>query len=350
MAEYIVKRKKQVYGPNLKIVGSPSVDNGIIKGFSTSSYTCTKEKFNPTDKPWEMSFCVKTGDDITTVQYFVGRNESGKYNPFLGVYNSQWLINISSDGSTWDVVTQPAMSHTINTNTWYIVKYGWDGSLYYIKTSEDDGISFIDSWKLESKAKIIPSSLRIGSKMNHDSTANSEPFLGSIDLNKSYIKINDEIWWTGMKHQYYNKMGFVGRKVDDKDNWYIFKTNETSGNSQFEKLIYTPSNTYNNTPEKNKSNLHAVEISDFDVPNYTKGVGISSGYVAPCNGYVKYLDTFASVTSTFYVNGVIISNHWNGAGYNSGTLPGFMLPVRTGDVITFNGYVNNVVFYPMYEG
>lgn len=205
-------RKYYKYGTELNATVNGTfakIDKGVASGFSASNFISTPETFYPDDNPWEMLFRVKTGTDITTTQYFIGRNETNKLSPLLGIYNGSWTINLSSDNKTWDIVSQPSMSHTIKTNTWYVVKFGWDGSTYYLKTSEDNGVSFTDSWSVDSKAKVIPASLRIGAKLSNNSSAAEEPFLGSIDLSQSYININGSRWWSGDS---YTK---VGSWIDD---------------------------------------------------------------------------------------------------------------------------------------
>lgn len=178
---------------NVIKVGSVTDNNGILTGFTTSSFARIPS-FRPLSYIWEQHWKIITGSDVTTTQYFSGEGQVYDHTkPAIGIANSAFRIYLSSNGTSWDIAAA-VNGGSVNANTIYYVKYGWDGSTYYVDYSTDDKV-FSRAITINSSTPVVDNSL--------DSCVGiswiTEPFLGSVDLNESYININGQRWWTGRK-------------------------------------------------------------------------------------------------------------------------------------------------------
>lgn len=197
---YILTRKKRTYykygtDPNAIIVGSPTIDKGVVSGFSLSNYLQYMKDFNiSTANNWEIVCKFRTSTDVNTQQHilFSGRstaagNSCGAY---INVYsgNIQFYLPLTATLSS-----AISFKYTASANTEYVIKVEFTGSAYNL---------YVNGQLVETKASTSKGlynanyndKLIIGT--DGDYTA---PFFGSIDTTQSYIKINGEDWWVGTK-------------------------------------------------------------------------------------------------------------------------------------------------------
>lgn len=172
------------------VTGSPTVSaDGLASGFSTANYLTTP-KF-PTgvtnlETVWKVKF-----SSLSTTQYFY--NTAPYYSLLLGMNGSKFRFWLSNNTTNWDISSGATGTTTLTTNTWYYVKFTYDGSTYKLYTSTDNS-----TWTLEvslSSAKTIGVNYATG-RIGHgwtDNPANNT----TIDLKESYIKINGQYWWSG---------------------------------------------------------------------------------------------------------------------------------------------------------
>ena len=197
---YVLKRKEYwKYGtePNVTVVGSPTIDNGVVSGFSASNYLTTTDSFSPQGNYWEMVFVFTTCENTSATQVLVDSNNGLSYRP-VGLYiaNSKMKIVLSSSTSSNNIVNDFEGTKTINPNTKYYYKLEFDGSSYTGSVSLDGLL-----WETDA---VINSSVSVLSGYpfilgEHTNKTYSQPFKGSIDLTQSYIKINNKLWWKGVK-------------------------------------------------------------------------------------------------------------------------------------------------------
>lgn len=185
---------------NVGIVGSLTCSDGVLSDFDNTSCAVLPEKFQPGSNSWEALFKVTTGEDITSSQRIFAFNinisnnstiETG-YGIPVSVFNSKFTWALSTNGTSWNLASTEQGSYTVLPNTTYWVKVNWDGTKYTLAYSlTGDANSFVTdiTHNSTSPLKFIGNSAVIGN------TAASRPWKGSIDLNSSYIKVNDEIWW-----------------------------------------------------------------------------------------------------------------------------------------------------------
>lgn len=200
--------------PNATVVGSPTITGqGVVSGFSTSNYLSLPETFAPVSgNVWEIGFKVTTGSNVTTQQTVLGCTPPNCGGMWLGLGRSSTAKfdfsagSGTSSSSDWNIASHVAGSTTITTNTTYYIKIVFTGSEYkvLISTNNIDWITDISA-----TSSVVPSAYtnRIGIVLSGVSSY-VHPWLGSIDLSESYIKINGKYWWKGTKPEYdllYNK-------------------------------------------------------------------------------------------------------------------------------------------------
>lgn len=196
---YSLARKQKKYykygtEPNASIVGSPTISNGVVSGFSSSNYlTVTKSK--PTIKSFEQVLKIRTGSNTAARQAFLSHNPYKGFGT-LQVLDNKLIAYVSSDGSSNNIINGTQSSLTLNTNTDYWIRYAFDGSKYRIDVSTN-GQDYTNYISVTSSLVVYADGffsfgLDTGDK-------NNNPFLGSIDLTQSYIKINGQDWWRGTK-------------------------------------------------------------------------------------------------------------------------------------------------------
>lgn len=176
------KRNRIKHYMDLTVVGSPTISNGVVSGFSENDYLQTADTFNPLNA-WEMVFKVHFVS--TTAKYFVGYNGYGFVVGTTTVSgNKRFRAFFSSNGTSWDIGNATTTTN-ITDNTDYYVKIRYTGTSYRISQSID-GITYSGEGVLWKTSPIISGVLCIGNGYNMLNFWD-----GSIDINNSYIKIND---------------------------------------------------------------------------------------------------------------------------------------------------------------
>lgn len=180
---------------NVTEIGSPKVDNGVVSGFSSANYLKITDSFDVSAaQSWEVVYKIKSGTDITTGQSMCGHTGSSNYDPFtIDINSSKFQLGLCKSSSS-NLLKDQKGTYTVLVDTTYWLKLTFNGSRYALSYSLD-GVDFIEDVVLESTTKIWTSDLVLGRQQGSSS---EYPFLGSIDLNECYIKINGELWWTGM--------------------------------------------------------------------------------------------------------------------------------------------------------
>lgn len=196
-----VKRHRTYYKygtePNVTVVGSPTINEGVVSGFSASNYLVLPENFDVTGgKTWQMFYKIRTGSDVKSIQSVTGTNYY-RYDPVaILVESSKFELDICS--ATGTTLFNKAGTYTVLPNTDYWIKMSFDGAKYTFDYSLD-GISYINDISYSSTTSVYSQPLAIGIQCASSNGSFSSPWLGSIDLSQSYIKINGKEWWHGTK-------------------------------------------------------------------------------------------------------------------------------------------------------
>ena len=195
--------------PNVNTVGTLTNDKGVLSGFTTANYAKIPNTFNPEDNTWEQLWKITTGDTIEGTQYFIGN----AYCFQIYLADSLFKLDIGN-GTAWTSPSNQGVN-AVNTNTTYYIKLIFDGTTYKVLVSNNNE-DFVEEITVEDSTTQISHIFAIGYTLSASSSSSVLPFLGSIDLNESYIKINDQLWWEGGL-VYQNENGHQYYDISDKD-------------------------------------------------------------------------------------------------------------------------------------
>ena len=188
--------KSDVQVPNTLIYGNPTVTNGIVSGFSEDNYL---QLLN--GKQDNAEYVVKFTTGSTT-------KSTGQ-----DIYCAENFFTLEIDDNTWNVTTYNwetkanVTLFTASKNTTYWVKISVNGNTKTYSYSTD-GENYTQITSFTDSAMDITNAypLRIG---NHSTNwlSNERAFLGSVDLNETYINVNNVRFWDGMDYKRYLPIG-----------------------------------------------------------------------------------------------------------------------------------------------
>ena len=218
--------------PNVTIVGSPTVSNGVVSGFSASKYITTPYLFVPSTNTWEIVVKVKTGA-LTAVNNILGAQTAFKTGMALYIntdLDNKLGLALSSNGTSYNIVAvnKALGSKLYSANTVYYFKVEFTGSEYNAYYSLDG-----KQWTLDitvtSSANIIQSQPWtlgggvIGGSASYYNTA-------SVDLNGCHINLNGKRWWNGLKQvagtssdHDFTKLQDIYYAMKQNDKYYTYK-------------------------------------------------------------------------------------------------------------------------------
>ncbi len=227
IGEISTKTTTTTLTPNLNFIGDITSD-GV---FSVDDYVTLTEAFNPGSNSWEMIFPVITGADVNTQGTIVSAFYSYQFAVFID--DGKFLLDVSSNGTSWDIANAVRGSYSIQTNTIYAVKISYDGSNYTLSYALPDGTSGLENIEnLEYTQDIsvssttpvyAPINLCIG--LYSPEQTKNYPLIGNIDFTKIYIKINDALFfqWNGLYEQIVETEYSIGTTDIDKPLNLTFK-------------------------------------------------------------------------------------------------------------------------------
>lgn len=181
------------YNVGYEVVGSPTINNGVVSGFSASDYL--NIPYSRLDLRNIVFHCkFKTGSDITTNQSILQFGNTGGILPFLlWVSGNKLTIFYAGKYTSNNIYT--IINDNLSTNTDYEAEFGTVNSVRYFKFGTVGNMVNIpltggtdEDWNAT-----LSRILWIG----NTGTALTTPFTGSIDLNNTYIKMNDVYWFRG---------------------------------------------------------------------------------------------------------------------------------------------------------
>ena len=208
-AENVSERKSLVTSvPNLgaaKFVGvkvkgdAVKCNNGVLSGFlGSASYAYIDTPFAPANSQIEAVIEFTTAETIPGTCGLMGcvGGHDG-FTPFY-VAGGQVCGYLSSTGKAWNIASAFPLGLKLAPKQTYRLKCSWDGKEY--------------AWFLWNGGRwtplaTIPSNLPVAGGADLQLGTNrgqGAPFNGTIDLNRSYIKVGGKLWWEGVKGAYRN--------------------------------------------------------------------------------------------------------------------------------------------------
>lgn len=199
---------------NVEVVGSPVVNNGVVSGFSTSSYATTLTF--PTDEDFDFQFKIKTGADISGEQeIFACPTASGPSQYYFCLVNLESNnLNVIFNGGLG--VWQYPFGTPAQPETDYIVKvvYSKTNNTLHVTVALANGTVLLDDTKQVDELYDIKEAVIGTGKDNAVTIFN--PFKGSVDLKECYIESNGQRIWSGATTATKNPNGHIFYDIADK--------------------------------------------------------------------------------------------------------------------------------------
>ncbi len=192
---YTSKYSKDVIR-NYNVVGSLTINDSVVSGFSTGNYVTLAEQFNAytaSANSWEVVF--KFTHSVTSAVQALFAQGADMESKFYIKAENLLAFQASNNGTSYNVVELLGTTE-LTDGTTYWGKVEFTGSAYKLYLSTD-GITYNLEATSTTSTKISDrtSNWAIGFNLS-SSSKYYYPFSGSIDFKESYIKINGSIWWS----------------------------------------------------------------------------------------------------------------------------------------------------------
>lgn len=278
---------------NVSLVGAPVVDNGVLSGFSSTTWANLPKAFNPSNKNWEMFYKFKTGT-IGTIQYILNTISAG-YQPFdirIGEDGKLQVASFINNTSTplFSIIGTTALTPATD----YYVKLAYNSVTGYelsLGTSKDNLL--IEGTNNTTTAINSGSIPTLGADFNNDGNYFQGAFTGSIDLKECYIKIDNELWWSGATTATKNANGHIFYDIADKevvDDWFdTYGIADFYGVDKENERIFLPRNNkffqfttdttkVNDMVEAGLPNIEGTMLRDISEGSATGALKITNAY------------------------------------------------------------------------
>lgn len=250
------------YITNYDVVGSPAISaDQVIGGFSRTSYIQTKTAV-PYSSNFEIVIKFNTGTLRTGAQNFIVATPTTATRALCwGIASNGYMrLYLSSNGSTWNIVSGQDGTHSFSDNTDYLIKLSFNGSSYVASLSSDNGATWVDDITVNSSTVLSNQIMLFGGNENSSSR---NFFDGTIDFKGCYININGSRWWSGAQLVAETLSGCIYNFTDDGSsttlNAFVVNGDES--------IVLTPDNSYTNG-----TLLGTVSIPSHTVYTYNNGV------------------------------------------------------------------------------
>lgn len=283
-------------------IGSPTILDGVISGFSTSNYL-KLPTFAPGNKSWELKLKFLSNNAGTTQAIVRLNTGTGDYGGMLiGMNgNNRLWWNIGSSGTSW-FQTNPTIDPVLTDNTWYEILVKYDGSKYTLSMI-NNGVATVAYTNNTATPIYQQGDTTIGARV----TGTTNYFRGSVDLNNTYIKIENTVWFGTSFSKVKVRTGLtkytkVGNLIDNNgvisgftsSSTYVYFNSPFNTNSNFEILLKL--NTGNMT-----DNFRAIIRNSYGSDPGSGGFAI--GIAA--NGSNKYIRSYLTYEDgTLFANGI----------------------------------------------
>ena len=315
---------------NATVVGTPTISEGVVSGFSSGNYLKLPETFNPESNSWEAVIKFATLSDFSAQQIILHPASSSGVNVALVVDTTgKILAYASTDGSSWNILNSTTGTTILSPSTSYYIKMQYTGTAYEVYLSTDG-----NTFNLELSVS-SSSFVKSGFYLTLGAWASDGRHVESIDLNESYIKINGEYWWKGMELDQYKEISRLYRYDKPRyfkdvtdivheawtrpnlsangtvggDSFAVSSTKESASNYAWKAVdgntsTYWQANSSANGHSFTFYNPNKLNVTKLDFTYYGGGYGIRSGilYASDDNSTWVELKSFTSQLNTWDVS------------------------------------------------
>lgn len=181
--------------PNLSITGEPTIVQGQVSSFSEDDYMQFPFALDLNEATSvNIVMALTTGADVTTQQNLL----NSYYGLALAIINGNFVLALSSNGSSWDLANAVTGTFSVEAETAYTLRLGWSGTDYTLEVSTDNGDTWTTDISVASTTIPHETQVYIGASPNLFGAGTAYPFGGSINLNKWVLNYNGQIFWEGM--------------------------------------------------------------------------------------------------------------------------------------------------------
>lgn len=273
------------YSYNFDVVGSLNIDNDTteINNFSTTNCLQLKNAFNPQNKTWEIVVLFIT-QNVTTQQTIFksgisAPDAAGRFGCYVAINQSKFQISVSSDGTSWDLVHDVTGTYTILANMAHWVKFGWNGTQYYLEYSTD-GENFTRDITVSSSTALYGSLGVTLFGLNWWDNDYQAPFLGIIYLSGTKITVDGSDWWVP--------------NIEKVSDWTAVNFNKQDYSYDFD---------INGSPK-----IEYGVVSGFSSSNYlSKTTAPDSWNISDYTFYCKFNSTSASSSQVIIIGSIILN-------------------------------------------
>ena len=170
------------YNVGYEKVGNPTIVDGVASGFSTSNYLNLTSNIVSN---FEISMSFTTSSQIYTQQILWGQDYSSGVQILA---NGSMKFSVNSNHSSG---AEAVLTFVLSPNTGYKFIATKLGSILSLTLyNKSGGI-------LDTSTGTYSNNVNVKSSIGFNPRLGIYPFLGSIDLNETYIKVNGVLWFTG---------------------------------------------------------------------------------------------------------------------------------------------------------
>ena len=177
--------KSMPYNVGYTVVGSPTIADGVVSGFSESDYLKTSSAFD-FSKDFEIALKFTTPSSFNGQPAILYGLNSGT-DIYIGT-GGRVEFKYSSGGNTWLTTNTQLQNNSI-----YYLKYIKNSTNISVYLSTDGTNYTLEKTSADGKVPSGTYSLIFGRAR----TSSFVSFTGSIDFNETYIKVNGVPWFTG---------------------------------------------------------------------------------------------------------------------------------------------------------
>lgn len=197
-----IREVELVKFPNVTIIGSPTIQQGQISGFTMNDYLEFPFLVDFRGNPFEINFAFTTGTNVDTQQNILDSD----FGLAFAIRNKHVVLAISVNGTSW--LTEQTGTLTLQPQTSYRYRITWNRLVYKVQYSTDGGQTYTDDISFAQNYAPYPKQMYIGVGKLADNY-----FEGIINLNYANVKVSDQLIWQGL-----DDVGLSTRLATDMSN------------------------------------------------------------------------------------------------------------------------------------
>lgn len=303
---------------NIVSYGTLTNTNGVLSDFSASNYATIPLTFNPVQHPYEIVFKVNTETMPTNANGIIwqtGDVLTSRGRLDLEVWEDKLYAELAANE---DIVWNIDGVTTLSSDTDYWIKLTYNGVDTYGLYISTDSTTWTTEGTTTSNGFLGDGTAEynlIG--VNLDEGGMTVPWFGSIDLNESYIKVNDINWWVGAT-TLSNVQTVIQLRHDTASNWTttnpVLAVGEVGIETDTKKQKFGDGTTaWNSLAYSNGDNKQDALVSGTNIKTINNTSLLGSGNIDTSEIFIANGTTTYNEISNALLNGKTVL-------YNSGNI------------------------------